>query len=74
MLAPVDAPLGETREQYRIVLSSADKVFEYSADRPTFLVPAGDVAATGSGDIAIEVQQVGDFAASHPARMMITLS
>jgi hypothetical protein len=72
LLAPIDAPLGETQEQYRIVLTCGDKVLEYLANQPALTVAAADVATLGSGEIDIEVQQIGDFAASRPARITIT--
>lgn len=67
----IDAPLGETQEQYRIVLTCGDKAAEYLASQPALTVAAADLSTLGSGEIGIEVQQIGDFAASRPARITI---
>ena len=69
----IDAPIGETREQYRILLSSAAKSLEYAADEPNLTIAATDLVQLES-DVSIEVQQIGDFAASRPARLTINLS
>jgi hypothetical protein len=68
----VDAPIGETREQYRVVLTGAVTSLERGAGEPRLTVTSADLAALGSGAIVIEVQQVGDFAASRPARLTIS--
>ena len=68
----IDAPLGETSEQYRVVLTGGLNSREYSVDQPSLTVSASDLPDLGSGAIVIEVQQVGDFAASRPARFTIT--
>jgi hypothetical protein len=68
----IDAPLGESREQYRIILTGGTGFQEYAAEQPAFTVAAPDIVTLGPGDITIEVQQVGDFAASRPARITIT--
>ena len=72
MLAPIDAPVGEAREQYRVVLTGGGSTLEYLADQPAYTIAAAELSALGAGEIAIDVQQTGDFAASRPARITIT--
>jgi hypothetical protein len=70
----VDAPLGETREQYRITVTGTAGTVELETDQPNITVTADDLAAAGLGPATIEVRQVGDWAASRPAQIAITLS
>ena len=65
----IDAPLGEAREQYRLVITCAANSREYATDQSGFTVGASDLAELGSGTIVIEVQQVGDFGTSPAARL-----
>jgi hypothetical protein len=69
----IDAPLGESVEQYRVTVTGSATVAELSTDQPSLNVPAVSVADLGSGPASIEVRQVGDFAASRPAQLTITL-
>ena len=69
----IDAPLGETVEQYRVTISASAGATELVSEQPSLIVPAAGVAALGAGPAAIEVRQVGDFAASLPAQLSITL-
>jgi hypothetical protein len=67
----IDVPIGETREQYRIVLASAVNAVEISSDQPSLTVSADTLALLGSGPLSVEVRQIGDFAASRPAQATI---
>jgi hypothetical protein len=69
----VDAPLGEALERYRIVIDGSSGEQEFSADQPSLLVPAPTVATFGAGPAIIDVQQIGDFAASRSATITATL-
>jgi hypothetical protein len=69
----VDAPLGERVEQYRVTLTDSVTTAEFLSDQPSLSIPAAAVAALGTGPATFEVSQVGDFAASRPARISITL-
>jgi hypothetical protein len=69
----VDAPLGETREQYRIFVTGAETL-ERETTEPSVVFSAADVATLGSGPALIKVSQIGDFAASHPAQLTINLA
>lgn len=72
-LDEVDAPVGESREQYSVAISSAAGSLEYIADQPALTVTAGDLPTLGPGPASIEVRQLGDLAASRPAQLTIQL-
>jgi hypothetical protein len=67
----VDAPLGETREQYRVVLASETQSFEFSSTEPCIVIGQASIATLGAGIIRASVQQVGDFAASRPTTIIV---
>jgi hypothetical protein len=69
----VDAPLGEAIERYRVVIAGALTEIELSAADQNLTVPAATLPPLGLGPAAIEVQQIGDFAASRPVQITITL-
>ena len=69
----VDAPLGETQEQYRVIITGTAGSFELIAEQPTLTVAAADIAWVGSGAAVIQVRQLGDWAASRPAEITIAL-
>jgi hypothetical protein len=73
-LAPVDAPLGETREQYRLNISAQSASLEWLCDRPALTIAASELAVLGAGAAHVEVRQLGDCAASHPATAPILIS
>lgn len=73
-LDEVDAPLGETREQYRVTITGAGGSLELSCEEPSIVVAASDLASIGEGSATIEVRQLGDWAASRPAQGTINLS
>lgn len=70
----IDAPLGEAREQYSVVLSGSLGAIELQSNEPSLIVPATMVAEIGTGSAAVEIRQIGDFAASRPAQVTITIS
>jgi hypothetical protein len=70
----VDAPLGESSEQYRVSVTGTDLNLELETTEPFLTIMNSDVVSLGPGDAVIEVRQIGDFAASHPARSTITLT
>jgi len=69
----VDAPLGESREQYRVKISGTDAVLELVSDATTLSVPAADLMRLGGSIASVEVRQVGDWAMSRPAQLSIDL-
>ena len=72
-LDEVDAPLGESREQYRVSISGSAGDLELTTEEPTLVLPAADVALLGVGPATLQVRQVGDWAASRPAQLTINL-
>lgn len=64
----IDAPLGESNEQYRLVITSSAASLELAANQPSLIIAAAQVARLGGGLTTIQVQQIGDFAASRPAQ------
>lgn len=69
----VDAPLAEGREEYRVTLISSPGAFEWAAVVPQLTIPAADVALAGSGTAVVEIRQIGDWGASHAARIDIII-
>lgn len=70
----VDAPLGEAREQYRVVIASAGGSIEITTEQPSLTVAHGDLAPVATGPATVEVTQIGDFGPSHPAQLNLVLS
>jgi hypothetical protein len=70
----IDAPLGESTEQYRVNLSGIAGALELTTTQPLLAIAASDVATLGVGAVMIEVRQIGDVAVSRAAQMAITLS
>ena len=73
-LDEVDAPLGESREQYRVTLIGAAASLDLTCDQPSLVIPSTDLASVGGGAATIEVRQLGDWAASRPAQINLNLS
>jgi hypothetical protein len=72
-LDDMDAPLGETGERYRVKMTGSAGSAVLAASQPLLTVAAADVAALGAGIVNLEVQQIGDVAASRPAQLTFTL-
>jgi len=68
----IDAPVGESREQYRVTITAGDTMLEYASEQPRLVVPASDLASIG-GAATVEVRQLGDWAASRAAQLAINL-
>ena len=68
-----DAPLGETREQYRVVISGSQNQLESIVDEPAMVLADAVVRGLGSGPALIDVRQVGDLIASRPIQISINL-
>lgn len=73
-LAPIDAPLGESREEYRVVVTGPLGSIDLQTATPGLTIGAPDLAVVGSGEASIEVRQIGDFAASRAAQVTITIT
>jgi hypothetical protein len=72
-LDEVDAPLEFSAERYRVTLSGTLGSIVIEAVSPQASVSASEVASLGAGPVKILVVQVGDFAVSHPAALVITV-
>jgi hypothetical protein len=69
----IDAPLGESREQYRVTVTGPLGSIELLSDAPEATIPAADLARVGSGPATVEVRQIGDGAASRPAQCNVVI-
>jgi hypothetical protein len=72
-LDEVDAPLGETRERYRIKIAGVAASLELETEQPLLVIAAADMLPLGSGPASIEVRQLGDWSASPPVQTTISL-
>ncbi len=70
----IDAPLGEASEQYRVKLNGVGGALELTSMESLLTIAAADLAALGVGAATLEVQQIGDVAASRAARLNLILS
>lgn len=71
-----DAPLGEDRERYRLVIRRADGVERaYELEKASFDYAAADATADGLAgpEVTISIVQIGTCAASRPASLTFTL-
>jgi hypothetical protein len=73
-LDEVDAPLGESREKYRVTIAGPASDLEFATEQPMLVVPAADLVQLGGGTATVEVRQVGDWAASRPAQLTFNIS
>lgn len=72
-LDEVDAPIGESREQYHVTIKGAAADLEITTGEPSAVVGALELEAFGGGSATVEVRQGGDWAASRPAQLTIEL-
>lgn len=69
----IDAPIGEAREQYRVTVSGVTASLEVETGQPSLTIAAAMLAGVGTGPAVIEIRQIGDWAASRPAGLTLTL-
>lgn len=69
----VDAPIGESREEYRITIANGPVSLEFTSGSPSLTIAPADLAALGSGTASIAIRQTGDWSASLPAQITIQL-
>jgi hypothetical protein len=72
-LDEIDAPLGESSEQYRVTIAGSQDTLDLVTQEPLLSVDAAQLALVGPGQVSVEVRQIGDFGASRPARMTLTI-
>ena len=73
-LDEIDAPLGETTEQYRVVITGTAGASELTSNAPDLAISGELVASLGLGPVTIEVRQIGDFGTSRPTQISINMS
>jgi hypothetical protein len=69
----IDAPIGESREQYRVTVTGTSGTAEFTCGAPAISIPSPALAVAGSGTATVEVRQVGDWAVSRPAQTSVIL-
>lgn len=69
----VEVPIGETSEAYSVRVAGGAGSVERNCVAPAAVLTPSEFASAGSGAATVEVRQIGDFAASHPASLTITL-
>lgn len=69
----VDAPIGETREQYRVTVNGSASTAEFTCEAPGMTIAGSARSVVGPGSATVEVRQIGDWAASRPAQTSIIL-
>jgi hypothetical protein len=72
-LDQVDVPLGESREQYRVSVAGPAGTIEIGCETPSLVIGTATLSSLGTGTATIDVRQLGDWAASPPARISINL-
>lgn len=70
----IEPPLGESAEKYRVEIIGSAGTFSADTTEPQLIVAAAALAALGAGDAAVTVVQVGDYALSRPAVLLIQLA
>ena len=70
----IDAPLGESREAYRVTIAGSLGSVETTCGAPTLVMTASDLATVGPGQASVEVRQIGDWASSRPAQLTLTIA
>jgi hypothetical protein len=73
-LDDMDAPLGESREFYRVALEGAAGQIEVETDASFLVFDTAQLATVGAGDSTLSIRQIGDLATSRAATMTINLS
>lgn len=69
----VDAPLAESRERYRLLLTGGAGTLEIEASAPSVRIQASDLLPLGPGRASLEVRQVGDWGLSRAAATILTI-
>jgi hypothetical protein len=69
----IDAPIGESSEQYSITVTGSQSAIGLSSAAPMLEIAAAERAEAGSGPFTIEVRQLGDAGASRPAALTLNV-
>jgi hypothetical protein len=70
----MDAPIGESREAYRVRIDGPAGFAERETGVPHAEFAAAEVASLGGGVVAVSVVQIGDRAVSRPATTTIAIA
>jgi hypothetical protein len=70
----MDAPIGESRQAYRVRLDGPSGFLERETVLPEAQFSAAEVGSLGSGAVAVSVVQIGDRAVSRAATATIAIS
>ena len=68
-----EVPLGESAERYRVTVQGSAATLTFAVTEPHVSISADDLVGM-TGTLAIEVVQIGDFAASRAASTSVTLA
>lgn len=67
----VDAPLGEEGEHYRLTIHAAGGPRIVEVGAPAWTYGAAERADDGPGPVAVDIVQLGTYAASRPCRIVV---
>jgi len=73
-LDEIDAPLGESSEQYRVRIEGSAGLVDVEVGTSSAVIGPAELAAAGSGSVSVSVSQVGTRALSRWASTSVTLS
>ena len=73
-LDDIEAPLGETRELYRVALEGTAGRIEVETEVPLLVFDGAQLATVGTGEATVSIQQLGDLAISRAAATTFTLT
>ena len=65
-----EPPLGESAEKYKVTVQGDAGSLNFEAFQPGLIVPA-DALAGMTGTLTVDVVQVGDYASSRPATLVM---
>ena len=72
-LDSVDSPLASATERYRVSLRGDVSERQVETSAPSLAISAAELAELGGGNVTIAVVQVGDYAASRPAELLLSI-
>lgn len=69
----IDAPLAETREEYRVTIVGSSASLEVTVKQSELTLSMGDLGPLGPGPATVQVRQIGDWGMSGPAELNLIL-
>jgi hypothetical protein len=70
----VDAPLGESREAYRVSILGQSDTVDVECGTSSLLIARATLLPAGPGAATVQVRQIGDWNVSHAAEAAVTLN